>query len=1292
MESTLLVSSNSTSNIIKDNIEKTQFSITDESQYKNENHTCFATNPINAQIMTIPIMVGNQSGEAFMDSGCTFNAVSTSFAERCKLKIIDHDNDLKCAVGGGQSISIKRRVAKCTFDLLKLGVLDTYVFVMDPIPLGYDVLFGYDFLETVNPNIDWKNRQVSVEKNTFANNSPTHVEDERAFNARMFFHQEQEYAEGGTNTLVINMDEYVRELETAEKNSDGSVFFVINPQDTKPNEKAQRHLDQNWSKLVDNPAFPILEKYRDSVFRDELTLEHVVRDASVQHTIDLIDDKPIVVKQFRLSPDQKTAVAAWTAQMTAAGLIRPSNSPYSSPIFCVKKPVGWRIVHDYRLLNAKTRIPQEPIPRKDDILDAMHGGYWFSCMDLLSGYYQLMLRDSDRACTAFSTPSGHYEYLVIAQGLAGAPATFNRFVQKVFNDLQDICRAFFDDIYIYTKSRDINEHLIALDRVLQKCKDFGLSIKLSKCVFLAAEIPVLGDFVGRKGVRMDPDKVAVIVSWPTPKTRTQLKSFLGTIQYCARFCPDYGKLVAPLHHATQGKRRQDTIKLTEEEMNCFHQLKLAMSNTPTLALPDFAKPFGIRMDASDHAIGGVLFQADHEGNEHPVAYAGRKLSRAEIVYPVREKELLAIIFALKIWRPYLIDHPFTVETDHQTLQALLTQQTCTQRLARWLNLISEYRIEFKWIPGNTNCTADGISRRADFVPEDGPASRVKLPDLLQSILDNVPPVESTINEPSLKFTDVDQALMVCQLLSSQDIRSLCLLSYPLDKNFGSVWEFFLRGGQGKSIENRKTRNEFQNFHFINGLLWKAMDDGSTLLLCIPDNKELRRKILFSEHDDPSRGHPGIYKTTKFIQRKYYWRNMHDDVKRYIQSCEKCQRNKYRQSKAPGLLNVLPIPEARWQHVTMDFIVSLPVSNGFNSIWVIVDRLTKRAHFIPVVMGDGDSSARACAAIFQKEYVRLHGIPETILSDRDCRFTSVFWQEFIKSQGSLHLLGSAFRPNTDGQTERTNRFIQDYVRNYVHARQDNWAELLFSAEFAYNSRVHDSIGMSPFEADLGYVPRSVPDHLFDKLVGTTSEKNIFILGQKQQKVMEILKVTLTEAQKRMKKYYDRNRPIQEFEVGDLVLVSSKNLDIEHLGIASNGTTKFGPLWIGPYPVVAKTTPDTYQIKLPIGLRLHPEFHTSLLKRHFVDSDDERLNIPNEGMISAGGLDSSYLIENIIDHKKVGKKIWYMIKWQGYPSDHNTWEELSNIRKPASGLIDAYLLKNRLSKATWNPIIRRSRTKQ
>ncbi|RAW30545.1 hypothetical protein PC110_g13095 [Phytophthora cactorum] len=224
-------------------------------------------------------------------------------------------------------------------------------------------------------------------------------------------------------------------------------------------------------------------------------------------------------------------------------------------------------------------------------------------------------------------------------------------------------RIYFDDICVFTRSSNIEDHLTALDRVLQHCEEQELYVKLAKCQFCVPEIPCLGNFVGRDGVCMDPDKIKIIRDWPLPKTKKQMESFLGTTVYVSRFCADFAQFAGPLHEALKGKKSKDTNELSDHQLACFNQLKSRLASPPVLRLPDFPRPFGNRMVASNFAVGAVLFQKEG-GTEYPIAYNGRKMKPAELIYPVQEQELLAIMHALKVWRVYLIDRPFDVETDH----------------------------------------------------------------------------------------------------------------------------------------------------------------------------------------------------------------------------------------------------------------------------------------------------------------------------------------------------------------------------------------------------------------------------------------------------------------------------------------------------------------------------------------------------------------------------------------------------------------------------------------------------
>ncbi|OWZ09875.1 Retroelement [Phytophthora megakarya] len=375
---------------------------------------------------------------------------------------------------------------------------------------------------------------------------------------------------------------------------------------------------------------------------------------------------------------QKFVAGRGTREMLAANMARSSTSPHGAPTFCVKKPDGWRIVHDYRAMNMNTVRRTMPMPRKDVILEKMQGSYYFSCLDLLSGYYQFRMREDGIPYTSFQTPDGLFEYVV----------------------------SYFDDIYVYTKSRNIQHHLDALDRVFSRLHEHQFYIKLSKCVFCAPEIPCLGDIVERDGVRISPAKMKVIQEWPLPKTKNQLQSFLGTATYVQRFCKNFAIDDGPMFNLL--KRSDKQVPWTDELRQHFESLKTTISQTPK---------FYLWMDASDSAMGDVLFQKqfrDGKEIERPIAFAGRKYKAAEVNYSVCEKELLAILFGLRNWRVYRLDRPLCVETDHKSLETVFKQKIISRRIARWFDELADYSFDIKYVRGADNGVADGVSRRPDF--------------------------------------------------------------------------------------------------------------------------------------------------------------------------------------------------------------------------------------------------------------------------------------------------------------------------------------------------------------------------------------------------------------------------------------------------------------------------------------------------------------------------------------------------------------------------------------------------
>ena len=406
-------------------------------------------------------------------------------------------------------------------------------------------------------------------------------------------------------------------------------------------------------------------------------------------------------------------------ELLAKGFIRPSRSPWGSPMFLVEKPDGGkRMVIDYRALNAATQRNRYPLPRVDELFDQLQGARYFSKIDLRTGYWQIRVAAEDVPKTAFTSRHGHFEWLVLPMGLTNAPAEFMALMENTFREeLNRSVLVFLDDILIY--SRTLEEHERHLRVVLQRLQSQKLYAKLSKCQFMRQEVEFLGHYVGRAGVRMVEGKVAAVQRWPTPQCQKEVEQFLGLAGYYRRFIAGFSKLASPLSQlcgtlqkVKDGARRAPPRKpfvWGAEQQEAFESLKGAVSSAPCLAIPDPQREFIVHTDASGYATGAVLMQQFDEGLR-PIAFLSKKMTPAERNYPVHEQELLAILNALKAWRHYLGGRPFTVLTDHQSLQYVETSAMATPRQVRWAAWLAEFDFKVRYAPGRANVAADALSR------------------------------------------------------------------------------------------------------------------------------------------------------------------------------------------------------------------------------------------------------------------------------------------------------------------------------------------------------------------------------------------------------------------------------------------------------------------------------------------------------------------------------------------------------------------------------------------------------
>ena len=1150
-----------------------------------------------AKLLYCTALVKRRPCIAIFDTGASVSFMSRRFARAAQLKVFSRgQKQVKLANGVVQDCDdiapmVKVVVGKHTL-FQTFHILD-----MDS---DFDLVFGLDF---------HRNREVQYEWNT----------------GQLSF-----VCEGERRTLELQQPkppavppsdkglEFISAVTLGKAVSKGDLVYLVvvkeRPQD-ETDEVAQDRADLSGDgPLPDERVQELLREFSDVVCT--ALPPGLPRDKGVGHNIVLEPNSTAVWKQmYRLSAKERAELEKQVTELLEKGYIQPSQSPFGAPVLFVPKPDGsHRMCIDYRGLNKITIKNRHALPRIDDLLDTLGKAEVFSSIDLASGYWQVRITGDDVPKTAFRTHIGHFEWLVLPFGLTNAPATFQAAMHATFGPyLNKFVLVYLDDILIFSKR---SEHLEHIRLVLQKLREHGWYANAKKCHFNKVSLKFLGHVVtAGKGVSADPAKVAKVQQWSPPTDLNQLRSFLGLANYFRRFIKGFAQVAAPLNNLLS---KNTVFSWSAACQQSFEEIKHLLTVAPVLALPVWDKKFQLYTDASDYAIGAVLLQ-----DSHPVAYESRKLNPAETRYSTRERETLAIVHALRHFRPY-VRSGVTVYTDHNPLQYLQSQSTLTGRLARWVELLQEYDADIQYVAGSTNKAADALSRCHDYL----------LVITRRQRIHNIPappPPQPSASMPALPAATLPALAPLSPLMQR-------IVSGYDDDN----------GMNGILLAQHSVTKDYAT-----GLLMR----GSAVV--IPDVCTLRLDCLQDVHDSPLAGHPGINKTCERMQQKYWWPGWRKDVLRYVRECHKCQVNKASTQLPAGLLQPLPVPAAPWQDLSMDFVVAFPECEGFDSIYVVVDRFTKMCHLIPC---STTLSAEQCADLFLRDIVRLHGVPKSITADRDVRWTSAFWRTLTQHLQTKLQLSTAFHPQTDGQTERVNRIVQDVLRHYVNAQRNDWVKLLPLVEFAINSSPHSHTKHTPFFLTYGRNPLTPSD--IDLRMFDSENPDASAYLRRHRLALDAAKQALTNAVQRYKSYADQKRTDRCFAVGDEVLLST-----EHLKIATaDGKRKLLPRFVGPFKVLDRVGVVSYRIALPQCMKCHPVFHVSKLKPY---SKSVRFQPPPVPQAVDGEFE--YEVEAILGHRdrKRGRKIIreYLLKWQGYGPEFNTYEPETNL-KNCPDLLQAY----------------------
>ena len=838
--------------------------------------------------------------------------------------------------------------------------------------------------------------------------------------------------------------------------------------------------------------------------------------------------------------------------------------------------------------------------------------------------------------TAFRTPLGHFQWKVMPFGLCNAPATFQNAMNNLFGSrIGKYVLVYMDDILIFSTTKE--EHIQHVQEVLSLLRSQHYYVKKEKCDFMKQEVKFLGHTISSKGLMVDSDKIATVKDWPAPKDKASIRSLLGFGNYFRRFIYRYSDMVLPLTNLT---KNNTPTTWTPECQTAFENLKNAIINAPVLKHPDPTQPFKLICDASNYASGAILIQ-----DGHPCAFTSKKFLPAECNYTTEERELLAIIHALKLFRCYLDGTHFTIVTDHNPLKYFDTKQDLSPRQARWAQYLARFDYEWEWIKGSTN-PADFLSRNPVYATLCAVITRAQAASTTQgeANIQVANPLKPKRTRKS-KYQPQPQPPNVPEPPQHTHVADDAQTSHGRN----NIDFDLIKLGYTKDPWFTKTDNTTQ-LTFRNGLWWKGK------AIALPKYLDIRRRAISEFHDCRYSGHLGLHKTLQNLRRVYWWHGISGHVKDYIKTCHSCQRNKPSTQKPVGLLQPLPIPHRPWVSISMDLITDLPETNeGYNAIVVVVDRLTKMTHFIPCTT---KVTTQQLAQLFLTNIFRLHGIPEEIISDRDRRFTSHFWRELCLLLGTQQNMSTPYHPQTDGQTERMNRVLEEMLRHFVSPHQNDWNIYLPTCEFAINNAIQESTGYSPFYLTYGYHPITPATALVPSTVPAAQTLHQQLCTDLQQ-----AKLHLEAAQNRQKYYHDTTRRVVEYLEGDRVLLSTQNV-----GLYCTGSPKLLPRYIGPFKILKRVGELAYKLELPPVLKIHPVFHVSRLRPFH---DDGRVQPPPLPIVVDGELE--YEVEKIYGHRdtKRGKKTRreYLVRWKGYGVEHDEYVPEENLAN-AKGKLQEY----------------------
>ena len=724
---------------------------------------------------------------------------------------------------------------------------------------------------------------------------------------------------------------------------------------------------------------------------------------------------PLSCRFRRLDGVKLEAARAEFLQLERDGIVRRSDSPWSSPLHMVPKSDGtWRPCGDFRRLNLVTVPDAYPLPNMQDFSVKAADCVIFSKIDLRKGYHQVAVNTADVPKTAISTPFGMFEYLRMPFGLRNSGNTFQRHMDRVVSGLNGVF-AYLDDVLV--SSASATQHAADLRQLFCRLREHGLVINAEKCLFGVTELDFLGHRVSAAGASPLPAYVEAVESFPPPTTIRETQQFLGLINFYRRFLPGLAATLKPLTDALQGaKKGADAVPWTPDKAAAFSAAKGALAAATRLAHPLQSAVVSLAVDASASHVGACLQQrSPRSAAWQPLGFYSKKLDTAQVKYSAFDRELLACYLGIRHFRHLLEGRQFVIYTDHKPLTHALARTTdaWTARQCRQLSYVAEFTSDIRHIKGVNNVVADTLSRP----PAPAPVAQIA----------------AVSSPPPLPFTAA--ALSAAQA-SCADVAALAA---------------------SKSLDVHQ------------------VDWGSSILCDVSSGVKrplvptaMRRQVFDAVH---SLAHPGVRASRRLISSRFVWRGLATDVQNWCRDCQACQKGKVTK-QPPSPVQPIAVPAQRFTHLHIDLVGPLPTArDGHRYLLTMVDRSTRWLEAVPL----RDMEAATVADAFLGGWVARFGVPARVTSDRGTQFTSSTWSSLCEKLGVEHILTTAYHPQANGMVERSHRQLKNALRARLAA--SDWPDHLPWVLLGLRSAPKEESGISSAELVLGQ-PLSLPGQFVD----------------------------------------------------------------------------------------------------------------------------------------------------------------------------------------------------------------------